>query len=152
MTSYTREKVIEHINKRLQSARHAASQANEFAVECAKNNSISGSGERAVAEQESASWQETVGRFERLHKSVSSQRDIPQRVSLPSIVELDLDGDTFTAVVSDVNCHLQAESDDLAVVTPESPLGKAIINRAPGDSFEYQVGKAKMSARVRRIF
>lgn len=150
MTSYTREKVIAHISGRLQLARQAASQAEEFAVECAKNNSISGSGERAVAEQDRDNWGETVNKFERLHKSVVGQKDTPQRVTLPSIAELDLDGETFTAVVSDVNCHLQV--DDLAVVTPESPLGKAIMNHGPGDKVEYQAGKTRLSARIRRVF
>jgi hypothetical protein len=108
--------------------------------------------ERAVAEQESASWQETVGRFERLHKSVSGQKDIPQKSFFTIDCGIRFRRSTFTAVVSDVNCHLQVESDILAVVTPESPLGKAIMDRGQGDKVEYQAGKSKLSARVRRIF
>lgn len=150
MSNLTRESIASHIGSELEEARRAAASARQFAIDCAQNNSISGSGERAVAEQQSDAWQATVSRLEKLHKNIVAVKDTPQRVSLASIAEVDLEGDSFTAVISDINCHLK--SDEITVVTPESPLGKALINRASGDSFEYQVGKAKMSARVRRIF
>lgn len=130
------------------SARRAAEQARQFAVDCATNNSISGSGERSVAEGQSAAWQATVAKLEKLKRGLGSTSS--ERVSLGALADVEIDGDSFTAVISDTNCLLS--EDQVTVVTPQSPLGKVLMGRKSGETVEYQVGNEKVRARVHRIF
>jgi len=148
MSIKTRENIIQGIETDLASARRAAEQARQFAVDCANNNSISGSGERAVAEGQSASWQSTVTKLEKLRNGLNSAGS--GRVSLGALADVEIDGESFTAVISDVNCQLSNEG--TTVVTPQSPLGKVLLGHGSGETVEYQVGADRVQARIKRIF
>jgi len=121
MSKISRETIIETIEKDLTEAKKAAEQAREFAVECAKNNSISGSGERSVAEGQNVLWQDAVSKLEKLRTRVVAGNENSGRVSLGALTELDMDdGEKFVAVIADVSCRISL--DDATVVTPFSPL------------------------------
>ena len=148
MSRLTREAIIQSVEGDLASARAAAKQAQEFAVECARNNSISGSGERSVAEGQSAAWQETVAKFEKLRQSLGG--GATNRVSLGALAEIEMDGDRFIAVISDVSCQLS--NSEVTVVTPQSPLGKVLMGHGQGEAVEYQMGNERVRARVQKVF
>lgn len=150
MPKISRETVIENINRDLVAAKEAAEQAQIFAVECAKNNSISGSGERAAAEDESARWQGTVSKLVMLKKCVEAGSENPERVSLGALTELDMDGDEFVAIISDINCRLSLS--DATVVTPQSPLGRVLMGHGQGETVEYQMGNMMMRARIKSVY
>jgi transcription elongation factor GreA len=72
--------------------------------------------------------------------------DRSERVGLYSVVTLRFpDGSTDTVRVT------RFPDEDILVVTPESPLGRALLGARPGDEITWTAPEGRLRARVERV-
>jgi transcription elongation GreA/GreB family factor len=65
--------------------------------------------------------------------------DAAEAVQAGALIELDMSGETKRVLLCPVGggTKLQDSSGEVSVVTPQSPLGRALLGRSAGDTFEF---------------
>jgi transcription elongation GreA/GreB family factor len=88
-----------------------------------------------------------VERVKSLERVANALEFLPLRVFAPgdpvaagALVELERDGDPFTAFIAIEGGGLETELDGrpILVVSPRSPLGQALVGKCAGDDFEVR--------------
>jgi hypothetical protein len=67
-----------------------------------------------------------------------------------ALVELDVSGKTQRVLLAPAGggIKLSAEGEEVSVVTPQSPLGRGLLGKTVGDSFELSVGPQRKDVEV----
>jgi len=75
-------------------------------------------------------------------------------IAVGAFAELDVDGKAQRVLVSPAGggLKLEGEQGDINVVTPASPLGRALLGKCTGDTFELAIGKERREVTIVRVF
>jgi|SRR3989344_1282276 len=131
------EKEIKLTEKRLLGAKEAANETAKTA-----RVSWSAAGDREYAQGQVEVIEAYFNRLQSLFGEIEKalKRPPPDTVETPSLVEIDLNGKTneFYFVRESVNIS------GIKFLTPDSPLGKAILKMKAGDGFKFTLDKGNI--------
>lgn len=108
------------------------------------------SADQAAAVERGAELERVDHRIEELTDLLSTSRQAEppsgEEVEIGTLVTLEFgDGDTETV---QVGMKALQEQDDISVLTPDSPLGRAILGRRAGDTVTYTTPRGESEAKV----
>jgi len=99
-------------------------------------------------------------RVEELTRSVKNLRELPLRsygggvpIGAGALVEIDCEGDLFTYFVLPGGAGLSAQEGGrkIQVLTPDSPLGRLVIGKTEGESFDFTRAGARKEYEILKV-
>lgn len=143
MVEVNRNQILEQIRTELEEVRLRAAGAHQTAISFS-SASPSESGDRAKAESDDNFWRDKLSKLTQLEQQLSKGGNT--RVDLGTIAEVEIDGETMTVIYSDLNLQL---SSGLRVLTPSSPIGKAVTGAGEGSSFTVN---SVVPVKIKKVF
>jgi transcription elongation GreA/GreB family factor len=146
MTEERKSQLATLIGNQLERLRIATDKAVDTARKY-KNASRSEEGDRAHAENSAEVMKQAVMQMELLLREVETSTTEPREVvECPSFVSFVTDRERV-ALLAKSSCHI----DTLTVISPESPLGKVLLGKKAGDTFQYDVHGRMIAGTIKRI-
>lgn len=99
-------------------------------------------------------------RAEELARSLKNLRELPLKsftdespIASGALVEIDCEGEAFTYFVlpGGAGLSVMEGSRKVQVLTPESPLGKLVIGRVAGDTFDFTRAGARKEYEILKV-
>lgn len=144
--------LVDLLQPTIEKARLAAEQNRESANEMSKtaNAATYAAGEREYTAQQAKITRENLEELEELGKGVAAAvgRPVPATVQPISLVTVEYNGgetESFYFVSKSVYLN------GVKLISPESPIGKAVADKSMGEGFEYEVGTERVRGKIARI-
>lgn len=144
LTAAARERLTEELGR-------MRAQREELVASLSMDETRGDSADQAAAVERGTELERVDRRIEEISDLLHAAGDVDpsgDEVELGTLVTLRFDnGDTETVQVG----TMAMGSDDTATVTPDSPLGKALLGHREGETVTYTTPRGEGSARVVRV-
>lgn len=151
MNKIKKQVFLEKIDQEIKKAR-AVAQKRAVAARRAKSFSRSQQGDRRYFEDADQIAQESLANLLCLKKEVENSSDKPAKKALPvAFITIQEAGETTSFYLVNNSAPLEK----IQLLTPNSPLGKAVEGKKEGEKFSYQIEKDNQkttySGQIKRV-